>query len=301
MNKNTNINQDNCLLKLLLETKTKPNLSKHALEELIQMYLEFSENKNNLNNKLFLEKEYSKKTIDIINSICYNIDSVESEKIQNLVFSNQLDDVKKKILINYIFELWKKLPIIDGYGEIIDCMICLNYITNNDHIYFQCEHIIHSTCFFNYLFTNLKNNSNNSYKNLIKLFRCPNCRNSLTETINEYAKEYEYENQNENENVNENDDYYSNIENQYVDEFNNFILQEYNLFADNIDDQIIDNFFRISNNSNNYHPYLINNSNIFDNLTTIPNIIIDNQDYESISSNSNIESISDTDTDDTNN
>lgn len=301
-----NINRDNCLIKLLLETKIKPNLSKYALEELTQMYLEFIENINNLNNKLFLEKKYSKKTIDIINLICYNIDSVENEKIQNLVFSNEPEYVKKKILINYLLELWKKIPIIDGCGEIIDCMICLNYITNYDHIYFQCEHIIHSTCFFNYLFTNLKNNNNNAInKNLIKLFRCPNCRNSLTDTINEYTKEYENlnenqinnENQNDNENQidneNENDEYYSSIEHQYGDEFNNFIIHEYNLFANNIGNQIMNNFFRISDNLNNYHP------NIYDdqiNLMTIPNTIIDELDDYSTSSNSSIENISDIDT-----
>lgn len=279
-------NKDNCLIKLLLENKTKPNLLKYTLEQLTQIYLEFIE--NNIGNKLFLEKEYSSKTIDIINSISYDIGQVENDKIKNFVFSDELENVKKKFLINYIYELWKKIPIIDGCGEVIDCTICLNHITNQDHIYFQCEHITHSTCFFNYLFTNINNNSSNDsniHKNLIKLFRCPNCRNCLTDTINEYTKEYDngYDNENDNRN------YYLNIEQQYDDESNNFILQEYNLFSNNIGDQMLNGFLRISNNSNMFNNYM--------NFMTNPYVIIDNQDNIS----SDIESTTDTDTDNENN
>lgn len=283
-NINQNITQSNCLIKLLLDTKTKPNLSKYTLEQLTQMYLEFIEieNKNNIN-KLYLEKEYSQKTIDLLNSIWNDTEILENKKNkknQNLMFLNESDDVKKKFLINYIYDVWKKIPIIDGSGDVVDCMICLTHATNNDHICFQCEHITHSTCFFNYLFTNLKNNTNhsyNNYKNLLKLFRCPNCRNCLTSTIgDEYMKEFENggddnndddnddqnwdeeveneedenEDENEDEDLDDWDDNYSNIEQQYGDEFNNFIFHEYDLFTNNIENQILNDFFRTTNDSN---------------------------------------------------
>jgi len=286
------LNKNNYLIKLLLETKTKPNFSKYTLEQLTQMYLEFIKNKNNISNNLFLEKEYSKKTINIINSICFDIESVENQKIQNLILENEVEYLKKKILINYLNGLWKKIPIIDEFGEITECVICLNHITNCDNICFQCEHKTHSTCFFNYLFTNLKNiynNSNNSnnydnsndstiHHNLIKLFRCPNCRNYLTDTICEYINEYTNENTNENLNMNLN----VNIEQQYGDEFNNFILQEYNLSANN-NDHMLNGFFRLSNNSNIFSNYI--------DFMTFPNIMIDNQDYDNyISSSGSINS-----------
>lgn len=284
------INKDNCLIKLLLETKTKPNFSKYTLEKLTHMYLEFIENKNNFSNKLFLEKEYSEKTIDILNSICYDFESVENQKIQNLILTNELayEYEKKKILIDYLCGLWKKIPIIDGYGEITDCMICLNHITNHDNICFQCEHKTHSTCFFNYLFTNLKNNSDNyTIHNLIKLFKCPNCRNGLTDTINEYINEYT----NENVNINMNENLNLNIEEQYGDEFNNFILQEYNLFADNIGEQMLNGFFRTSNNSN----IIIDNQDDY-NSSTSSSYSSYSSDYSS-GYNNDVESISNTDDD----
>ena len=268
-------NKDNCLIKLLLETKTKPNFTKYTLEKLIQMYLEFIENKNNICDKLFLEKEYSKKTIDILNSICYDVESVENLKIYNLIFSNEHEFVKKKILINCLNDLWKKIPIIDECGEKIDCVICLNYITNCDNISFLCEHRTHSTCFFNYLFTNLKNNSDDcddsTNDDLIKLFRCPNCRNGLTDTIIEHINEYTNENMNDNLNLN--------FEQQYEDELNNFILQEYDLFSDNIGDQVSNVFLGISNNSNLFSNYI--------NFMTNPNIIMDNKDKYNYNDNDN--------------
>ena len=100
------MDKNNYLIKLLLDNKTKPNLLKYTLEELVNMYLEFIEtcSDNNIY-KILLEKEYTQKTIDILNSIFYNKLFVNNKNmILGVLISNQLDDdnEKKKILIIYM-------------------------------------------------------------------------------------------------------------------------------------------------------------------------------------------------------
>lgn len=256
------------LIKLLIDKKIKPDLSKYNELQLENIYSDFTENKNN----------YLKK-------INISIDA-------QIVIQNICNEIKIMVDIQQtVNELWKKFPLLNNEGEIVECMICLNYITNSDNIIFECEHITHSSCFLNYLFSNLKNMESND-ANLLKLFRCPKCRSCVTEKIKKTLNSADVERQNivndnnNNQDEDENEQYM--INQGYGDEYNNFIFQEYNLIENSIDNLMLNNIFRASNN--------ITINNIITNNND-PNIIINN-DEETNSNLSNYNTDDDDDDDD---
>ena len=237
----------NVLLKILLENRLKPDFNKFAYEELYQMCIDFI----NDNVHYLSQSKYSPNTINLINSICQKMDIIENNNDND---ENTEKNLKK--IIDWINDLWKKLPLLNNNLEIIDCGICLGFITNCDYICFQCEHLTHSSCFLNYLFSNIKNDTNK----LLNLFRCPNCRNYLTSNIQTCAQEfsnsendiddYEYNNSDNNENYNIITQQYNLTENSIDNYLNNYLnnLFEHNRYNINLNNNLIDNI--ILNNCN---------------------------------------------------
>lgn len=214
---------NNFLIKLI-EYRTKPDLSKYTLQELTQIFINLTHEKNEYLDEI--KNIYPLNTIKII------------ENILNSVIKIEPDDITNKMLINWLEDFWNKLPLLNNNNDMIECGICLNYITKNDCIIFKCNHLTHTTCFLNYLYANLKINK----IELEKFFRCPNCRTFLTENVQKSFEHYELLELNEQL-------YYNNdVDVEYGDEYNNFILQEYNLRMNTLDDHTLDNIFRISNN-----------------------------------------------------
>lgn len=277
----------------ILKSKMKPNLNDITLEELTQIYIEYTNENNSIIN--ILEKYFSSETLILIQNIFDK--SLTEIKNKNILQINK-EDLRKKILIDWINNLWKNFPLLNNDNEIIDCIICLNNLNNTNYMIFECEHITHSSCFINYLFSNLKNSYNNDSNNefdnnnLIKLFRCPNCRNYLTEMIKDSVSNINTNitnnisiNNIDNVNYNSNDlfnnphfiddDY--NMSETYGDEYNNFILWEYNLINNSIDNNMLSNIFRISNQN---MLGLNNSNNIINNINS--NIIIN---YDSDNTN----------------
>jgi hypothetical protein len=238
----------NVLLKILLESRLKPDLNKFSYEELYQMCIDF----NNDNEYYLSQSKYTSNTINLINSICQKMDIIEN--------NNENNEKNLKKIIDWICDLWKKLPLLNNNFEVIDCGICLGFITNCDYICFQCEHLTHSSCFLNYLFSNIKNDTNK----LLNLFRCPNCRNYLTSNIQTCAHEF---NNGENENDIDNYDYNNSNNNENY----NIITQQYDLTENSIDNYLNNNLNILFQNNrynlnlnNNYIDYLtLNNSNIY--------------------------------------
>lgn len=150
------------------------------------------------------------------------------KKNNNEIILNNIDEeMDRKKLECIILDIWKNNPIYNDSNEIIDCPICLNHVINSNYLILeQCNHILHSSCFFNYLFTNINEAKNiNETKNKIKnTFKCPKCRKYITEQI-----ETKYKN-NSNENSDTEDEVI--IDNEYD---NNNILSDYNLIYNTID------------------------------------------------------------------
>lgn len=236
-----NDDNNNILLKLL-KCELKPNLSHYTLDQLTNIYIELNDKKNSWLDKI--QNILPENTLNVVKNIFNDIKIINPNE--------KTESENKKILINWIDDFWTKLPLLDDVGDIVECVICLNYINKNDCTTFKCNHMTHTTCFLNYLFSNLKNNSYVDEEKTEKLFRCPNCRIFLTDMVkksfeqndtannltNEYDADDEYIVDN---NDNDND---NNIEQEYGDEYNNLILQEYNL----LDNLTLNNVFRMSNN-----------------------------------------------------
>lgn len=230
---------DNILLKLL-KCELKPNLSNYTLDQLTNMYINLYNNKENTFDKI--KNILSQNILSILENIfCDNLEIINLNEIKT--------ENKKKILIDWFDDFWTKLPLLDDVGDIVECGICLNYINKNDYTTFKCNHMTHTTCFLNYLFSNLKNNSYID-GGIEKLFRCPNCRIFLTNIIKNSFEQNETTNEYNDETTNEYDtEIINEYDNQYGDEYNNLILQEYNLLANLLDNNILDNVFRMSNNN----------------------------------------------------
>jgi len=258
------LNDDNKnLIKILLENKTKPDLSNYSYEELYKMCINFDEDKK----KYLPLLNYSLDTVNLLNEIFIN------NKFTDINLTNI------KTINDKIYDLWKKIPLLSLNGDLSNCVICLDVITNNNLIIFKCEHMTHSSCFFDYLFSNLKKNS----KDFIKLLKCPNCRNYLTDEILKYSNEYDSDtnfNDNDNDNIeflfNENN---VQVEEQYGDESNNFILREYNLIENTINNYLVNNLFRTYN--------VNQNDNITNNFNNIISNVIVVDDYDNYGDNYN--------------
>lgn len=265
-----NFNSEQNILIKLLNFKTKPDFSQHGLEQIKQMYLDFEKNKF----------EYLKE-----------ISNAQAETIfflNNLLnCTNKINDFEnKKNIVSWFENFWNNLPILnnsDGKVSLCICCICLEPLTNVNCTILNCSHTIHTDCFANYLFANLNalNNSNNlnnlneiNYtQNLTKLFKCPNCRKYITQTIEDASNQNEQNEQNDQNNFN-NVSQFNNLENihvinehededeyEYDNEYNNLILQEYNLVANSLDNQLLNNIFRTLNTHDIERTNNINHTN----------------------------------------
>jgi len=232
---------DNIFLLKLLKYKIKPNLSHYALDQLTNIYIELNDKKDTWLDKI--QNILPENTTNYVKNIFNDIKNV------NLNRKTETETENKKILTNWINDLWTKLPLLDHTNNIVECVICLNCINNNDCTIFKCNHMTHTTCFLNYLFSNLKNNSHID-TDVEKLFRCPNCRIFLTDMVKKSFGHNELTNELTNVSTNEYEaDNESVPENNYYgDEYNNLILQEYNLVANTLDNRALNNVFRRSNN-----------------------------------------------------
>lgn len=125
----------------------------------------------------------------------YYNDDIFEKKI-----NNSRDELEK-----IIYDLWRNYKIVDDNNNVIDCSICLQPIINSDNLTLNCNHILHSSCLLNYIYTNISSNciSNN-------IFRCPKCRKYLTNLIDEkknngyfdIENNVNYNNNNNNTNIN---------------------------------------------------------------------------------------------------
>ena len=70
-------------------------------------------------------------------------------------------------IINLVMKLWADNP----YQENLDCPICLDTITNSNHLVTSCSHYFHSDCLIKYVIKSVKNN--------FKSIKCPQCRNQI--------------------------------------------------------------------------------------------------------------------------
>jgi len=142
--------ENNININNIFKNKIKPNLINYSSDEL----------KFIINNYFIINKKLLENTINL-----ENMTRIELEL--------------------EIIKLWKNYPISNNDFEIINCTICLNPITNSDNLLLRCNHLLHSSCYFNYLFTNFIEINNKTNK-LTNFFRCPECRNYLTENIQTY-------------------------------------------------------------------------------------------------------------------
>ncbi len=88
----------------------------------------------------------------------------------NNIITDKLND--RNHLINLIIKIWSE----HKYYDSIDCPICLDYITNIDHMVTKCGHYFHSTCYTKYIVKSIINDKN-------KELKCPQCRDILIENI----------------------------------------------------------------------------------------------------------------------
>ncbi len=70
-------------------------------------------------------------------------------------------------ILNLVSKLWADNP----YQENLDCPICLETITNSNHLVTSCSHYFHSDCLIKYVIKSVKNN--------LTLIKCPQCRSQL--------------------------------------------------------------------------------------------------------------------------
>ena len=220
------------VIKQILTYRTKPDLSKYTLDDL----------------KLFLQK--INKTND----------------------SDRDENTNRNYLEDKIIQMWNSNPILDdNTNEIVECMFCFNPITNSDFITIKCNHQSHSSCFFKYLYVNfneINSKNNNSDNNEIKinnLFRCPVCRNNLTDNVDLFNDNVDLFNDNvdlfnDNIVIINNDDYenYENYDNEqiYSNNITGNILQ--NIGINLITGEWLPNSNTYTNSSNYY---LNSNSN----------------------------------------
>lgn len=163
-------------LKNIFDNKTKPDVSNYNINELKWIIFNYN-------------KSYCKES----NLEIENIEIKNIENIENIEKMNKLE------LIKIINNLWFLHPIQNN----IECLFCLNIITNGDNLITNCGHLYHSTCFFNYLFNSFNHELNKSV-NITNYFRCPKCRNYLSNQINDSNNTNEYENENIIDNLNNN-------------------------------------------------------------------------------------------------
>lgn len=134
-----------------------------------------------------------------------NMDIKELKNLYKLKTKNICKINDKTLLINELINFWKNNPL----HEDIDCAICMELVTNGDHMITECNHYYHSSCYFKYINSNINNYIDNKDTNSIKsIFKCPKCRNNLIENNLDNI-----ENNNENEDEDEEIDINNNLTN----------------------------------------------------------------------------------------
>ena len=88
---------------------------------------------------------------------------------QNNIKINNHED--RNELICLITKLWNNYPYFDS----IDCPICLDSITNSNHLITECAHYFHTTCYTKYIIKCLSREN--------KEINCPQCRNKLIKNL----------------------------------------------------------------------------------------------------------------------
>ena len=155
------------LIPNILESKTKPNLDSYTLDELHQIIEETK--------------------INLMESGKYN----DFEKLLDIKDKTRAD------IVELLYNLWLDYPLYDNMMNEIECVICLGIITNQDNMILKCSHYLHSSCYMNYLFTNItkieKNtyHGDNTFVKIKNLFRCPKCRDYLTNLITNSNETYD--------------------------------------------------------------------------------------------------------------
>lgn len=214
-----------------------------------------------------------------------NLSNFSKEELINLLSGNSVclddkfEDLNKEELEKIIHKQWEEHLIYNDLSEPIECLFCYNYITNSDFMILKCSHYSHSTCFFNYLCTNLQHDNKIDLEIKLNLFRCPNCRSYLTEQIEKkYNDNFQLVESESESDLEEN-------EVQQVITLGHDIGDiEFNL---GYDDDLINNFIRtnpvqINNNTSDYpnlirqHINRIDNLFITNNLFNTQSIMFDN-------------------------
>ena len=200
----------------------------------------------------------------------------------NLNIKNKQRNELEKI----IYDLWRENIITDDENSIIDCSICLQPIINSDNIILECEHILHSSCLINYIFSNITSTiidyNLSHYTNRDKInntFKCPKCRNYLTKFVEEKIHNEKIKNEE--------------IFNGEILNNSNSLTSNYNYLIENNNDNdlgvdLLTGFWISNNNSNlvNNDSRQLINSNLLDNIIIMSEI--DNYNYELNSNNSSI-------------
>ncbi len=97
-----------------------------------------------------------------------DLSNLEKKELIDLLiqkYSNIDESLSSNQLIDMINNLWEKHAYNDS-----DCPICLEQVTNLNHLMTLCGHYFHTTCYTKYLIGVTKNNLEP---------KCPQCRSSL--------------------------------------------------------------------------------------------------------------------------
>ncbi len=143
-----------------------------------------------LNNRSVLNlSNYTTDELKIIIGYCKENIILNDQLKQVSVTIDNFENKNKNELEIILTDLWNGFPLVDNQSNPIECSICFSYLTISDNLLMQCNHQTHSSCFFNYLYSNFtsinKNKTNilDSENKINNLFRCPKCRTYLTPYI----------------------------------------------------------------------------------------------------------------------
>lgn len=101
-----------------------------------------------------------------------DLTKLTNEQLLEIILNNgtQIDNLNndRNQLINIVIKLWSE----NKYYDSIDCPICLDSVTNLDHIVTKCGHYFHASCYTKYIFKSIVNDKS-------KELKCPKCRDLL--------------------------------------------------------------------------------------------------------------------------
>lgn len=97
-----------------------------------------------------------------------NLSNYEKKELVDLLFQKNInvdESLTTNQLIDLFLDLWNKHTYNDS-----DCPICLEKVTNLNHLVTLCGHYFHTMCYTKYVVGVIKNNSE---------LKCPQCRTCL--------------------------------------------------------------------------------------------------------------------------